>query len=560
VDVVRQDLQQIFEQAPVILNAFSGPDHVFIAANALFRRVTGKSLDIIGRPVREAQPEHAGTGIYELLDRVYATGEPFEATELPAKVDRHGTGTPEDGYFNFIYQPIRNPAGVVTGVLSIATDVTDLVKARREAERLYEAERRARASAERLQRLAVALSEATTTEDALAAVVREVSAAFEAAGTIATRITPDGLELEILRAADLPDELAEEWRRFPLAAPVPLATVARTGKALYLQSRDDWYERFPALADALETTGHHANAVLPLIAEGRVTGALGIAFAGAREFDADDRALAEAIARQCAIAIERTTLLSLAQRKHAEADEARAGAEQANRAKGEFLAVMSHELRTPLNAIGGYTELMEMGIHGAVTGAQLEALGRIQASQRHLLGLINQVLNYTRIGAGTVQYDLDDVPAAEALYAAEALVIPQVRARGLRYVVDACDHSVRARADREKLQQVLLNLLTNAIKFTEPGGEVRVSCTRVGETASITVTDSGVGIAPEKLASIFEPFVQVDQRLTRPQDGVGLGLAISRELARGMGGDLVVRSAPGKGSAFTLTLPAAPEE
>ncbi|HEX2717843.1 MAG TPA: ATP-binding protein, partial [Gemmatimonadaceae bacterium] len=245
------------------------------------------------------------------------------------------------------------------------------------------------------------------------------------------------------------------------------------------------------------------------------------------------------------------------ERALAAAQSARAEAEGASRAKGEFLAVMSHELRTPLNAIGGYAELIELGLHGPVTEQQRADLARIQASQRHLLGLINQILNYTRVDAGAVRYDLTDIVAAEALAAAEALVVPQIRARGLTYVLDTCSREMRLRADREKVQQILLNLLSNAIKFTDPGGEVRVACTDAGRMVAIAVSDTGVGIDHDKLLHIFEPFVQVDQRLTRPHDGLGLGLAISRDLARGMGGDLTVESAPAMGSTFTLSLPRA---
>jgi len=249
-------------------------------------------------------------------------------------------------------------------------------------------------------------------------------------------------------------------------------------------------------------------------------------------------------------------LLAESERARAEAEAARADAETANRAKGEFLAVMSHELRTPLNAIGGYAELLEMGIRGPINEQQRGDLARIQQSQKHLLGLINQVLNYTRIETGTVRYELADIPIGEALAAAEALVVPQVRGKGLTYVLGGCDPALRVRADREKLQQILLNVLTNAIKFTDPGGEIRVACRSVDGGVAIAVTDTGVGVAADKLPSIFEPFVQVDQRLTRPHEGVGLGLAISRDLARGMGGDLTAESRLGSGSTFILTLPA----
>jgi PAS domain S-box-containing protein len=251
----------------------------------------------------------------------------------------------------------------------------------------------------------------------------------------------------------------------------------------------------------------------------------------------------------------------VAEQARAEAEAARRAAEAANRAKGEFLAVMSHELRTPLNAIGGYAQLLELGVRGPVTEAQRADLARIQRSQRHLLGLINGVLNYARVEAGAVHYDVADVDLGEVLSACEALTAPQVRARGLVFEAaggaggpDA--RSLTVRADAEKLQQVLLNLLSNAVKFTEPGGRVRVACAPAPDgRVAITVADTGRGIAADQLARVFEPFVQVDQGLTREGGGVGLGLAISRDLARGMGGDLSAESRPGAGSVFTLTLP-----
>jgi signal transduction histidine kinase len=249
----------------------------------------------------------------------------------------------------------------------------------------------------------------------------------------------------------------------------------------------------------------------------------------------------------------------------ADAQAARREAEAANRAKSDFLAVMSHELRTPLNAIAGYAELMEMGIYGAVTPGQRTALDRIQRSQRALLSLINEVLNYARLESGAVTFELRAVRVAEAIAGAAPLVAPQLRAKGLVYRWDGCDPDLAVRADPDKLQQVLLNLLSNAVKFTNarPGlaGSVEVSCGAPDDGAAhalaIRVRDTGVGIAAEKLGTIFEPFVQVETGLTRSQAGTGLGLAISRDLARGMGGDLTVESTPRVGSTFTLTLPRA---
>ena len=239
---------------------------------------------------------------------------------------------------------------------------------------------------------------------------------------------------------------------------------------------------------------------------------------------------------------------------------ARAEAEEANRAKSRFLTVMSHELRTPLNAIGGYAELIELEIHGSITEAQREALQRIQRSERHLLGLIESVLSFARIEAGTVRFDMRKVSTSELVRAAEALIEPQVRARGLTLALVDCDEPLWISADPEKIRQILLNLLTNAMKFTPIGGRVTVTCASRDGAVEISVADSGIGIPPGKLESIFEPFVQVDIRLTRVQDGVGLGLAISRDLARRMHGDLTVVSTEGEGSCFTLRLPAYRDE
>jgi signal transduction histidine kinase len=237
-----------------------------------------------------------------------------------------------------------------------------------------------------------------------------------------------------------------------------------------------------------------------------------------------------------------------------EARESRDAAEHANRAKSDFLAVMSHELRTPLNAIGGYAQLLEMGVHGPVSDAQRDALGRISRSQAHLLGLINDVLNFAKIDAGQVQYEIDDVAVDPALAELEMLVAPQVQAKRLRLDYRACNPSIRARADRDKLRQVVINLLTNAIKFTPEGGTVTLACDADDAAVRIRVEDTGIGIPADRLAVIFDPFVQGDRALNRPHEGVGLGLAISRDLARGMGGELTAESTPGEGSAFIVTL------
>jgi signal transduction histidine kinase len=252
---------------------------------------------------------------------------------------------------------------------------------------------------------------------------------------------------------------------------------------------------------------------------------------------------------------ERTLAAELAGR---EAQEARARAEEANHAKSMFLATMSHELRTPLNAIGGYVQLMEMGIRGPVTPEQLEDLGRIDRSQRHLLGLINDVLDFATNEAGSASYAREPVMLDAVMNEVEGLVLPQMAEKQLAYDDSRARCGAVLLADRSRVEQVLLNLLSNAIKFTPAGGRIGVSCQPAADTVTLRVRDTGMGIPAEKLEFIFQPFAQVSAGFTRTSGGTGLGLAISRDLARGMGGDLAAESTLGEGSTFTLTLPAAP--
>jgi PAS domain S-box-containing protein len=252
----------------------------------------------------------------------------------------------------------------------------------------------------------------------------------------------------------------------------------------------------------------------------------------------------------------------LSERKRAEeqrvADARRvAAAEAASRAKSEFLTAMSHELRTPLNAIGGYAELMQAGIYGPVADEQQEALQRIRRSQQHLLTIINDLLNYSRIEAGHLTYDIEPVSVPSVLDAVSAMIEPQAVARGLSYERGPCAEHAVVRADRARVEQVLINLLSNAVKFTPEGGQVTVWCAVLGSEVAVRVRDTGPGVPREQTQAIFEPFVQLGRTLNSPREGTGLGLAISRDLARAMGGELSVHSEPGAGATFTLTLPAA---
>ena len=248
---------------------------------------------------------------------------------------------------------------------------------------------------------------------------------------------------------------------------------------------------------------------------------------------------------------------------------ARAEAEAASQAKSEFLAMMSHELRTPLNAVIGYAELLDLGIAGQLTTEQRHQLSRIRTSGRHLLGLVNEVLDLAKIEAGRLSVNIGAGRAGDAADAALSVVQTRADEKGIRFVGQCTgDGDAVFQGDEDRVRQILVNLLSNAVKFTNPGGEVALECGATAEPDSearvqphsrwvyLRVRDTGVGISQAQLPFIFEPFVQGETGHTRSNDGSGLGLTISRRLARLMGGDVTVRSTPEQGSAFTLWLPA----
>ena len=249
----------------------------------------------------------------------------------------------------------------------------------------------------------------------------------------------------------------------------------------------------------------------------------------------------------------------LTERKRLEADQARLlkESEEANRAKSEFLATMSHELRTPLNAISGYTELLKMGLRGPVTEEQVADLERINRSQSHLLGIINDILQFAKLESGQLEMTVDEFPVETALDTAEELVRPQLEAKKISYARLRGDKSAKVRADSDRFQQIVLNLLSNALKFTPEGGRITVAWRIEQQRFLIDVADTGIGIAVDQFERIFDPFVQVQSGTTRTSEGVGLGLAISRDMARQMGGDVYVKSELGNGATFTLALPQA---
>lgn len=257
-------------------------------------------------------------------------------------------------------------------------------------------------------------------------------------------------------------------------------------------------------------------------------------------------------------ALELSSLNRTLLEKNQEALGARDEAFQANKAKSAFLAAMSHELRTPLNAIMGYIDLLAVGVHGPVTDEQGERLERVKRSANHLLSLINDVLSFARIEAGRLEYEIGPVAVDAVLRSTEELLAPQIEAKKLRYTTTNECLGTRVLADREKLLQILINLLSNAVKHSPVSGEIVVACASRDGTVAFSVHDTGPGIPPDRLEEIFHPFTQVEDPSGGTRQGAGLGLAISRELARAMKGDVTVQSRAGVGSTFTVTLPATP--
>jgi signal transduction histidine kinase len=455
--------------------------------------------------------------------------------------------------------------------LELAIDLAQRAATAIDNARLYTAEHTARARAAFLSDASATLASSLEYEATLSSVA--ASAVPKLADWCSVEIVEEGdagnRSLRQLAVAHVDPEKVERARqlreRYPsrLEDPQGVAKVIRTGEPeLYAHLTDEMLERSARDKEhlrILRELGLGSVIIAPLASRGRTLGAITfVAAESGRRYTADDLAVAVELARRAATAVDNARLFREAQEALALAESARRAAEDASRAKSEFFAVMSHELRTPLNAIGGYADLIDLGIRGPVTREQREDLQRIQTSQKQLLGLINEVLNYARVESGAVGYQLADVPVAEVAHGAETLVGPQIRAKGLVLEPAQADpENLTARADREKVQQILLNLLSNSIKFTERGGRIQVRCNGAGDRVKIRVRDTGMGIPAEKLESIFEPFVQVGRALNRPTEGAGLGLAISRDLARGMGGDLTAESTPGRGSTITLTLPRA---
>ena len=422
---------------------------------------------------------------------------------------------------------------IVAGVV-VFDDVTERRLADLRLERLYE--------------VTTALAAALTTEAVAQVVAERGTAALGASAGGLFIATPDGTELRLAGVVGYPVSTTGQYERVAVSAPFPLTDAMRARRPVLLNDRAERAARYPHLASDA-APGSEAWVAVPVVIGERALGVFGLSFPTPRLFDEAEVSFMQALAMQAAIALERAAAYAAERR-------ARAAAEQANQAKSQFLATMSHELRTPLNAIRGYAQLLDMGLRGPVTPEQRSDLARIQQSERHLVGIIGEILEFARIDARHVELAAQPVPLGTLAEEVAAFVEPQLHGKHITFVrVTPEAPGPVAHADPDKTRQVLINLLSNAVKATAEGGRITVRARSEGARAFVDVEDTGVGIPAEKIDAIFEPFVQLGRELHAPMSGTGLGLAISRGLARAMGGDLTVRSEVGVGSTFTFTLP-----
>jgi signal transduction histidine kinase len=553
------------DHVPAAFGVTRGDQHTLVYANAAFRTLIASDGEpLVGTPITNAFAIRKTTGLTALLDRAFRTGVVARNRRIEP-VDESAPG------LSCTVWPEVNKNGESEHLvieLRVATDAELTLGLQREvAERLLLSALReqdaadvakvsvrgARFLASESRRLAESLDEDAT----LIAMARMSLPNFGAWCIVDTLDDDDTMHRLAIIHPDpakqtLIDELEGRW--IPaigdgFGVPAALLSAKPTVIADDLDSVLATAAHDPQIYRVLRELGVGTLLTMPLIVRKRLIGA--VTFVGTqhgRPFSPEDMELAEDLASRSAMALDRARL-------YGEALALRARAESANLTKNAFLGMMSHELRTPLNAIGGYVDLMDMEIHGPVTEAQHADLARIRTNQRYLMGLISDLLNLTKVSSGQLVYDIRDIIARAVLASSVGLVEPLFAQKHLIYDGIACDASIVVSGDLEKVIQILVNLLSNAIKFTPPGGRLVVDCEAKGDAVLMRVSDTGIGIQPEKLDVIFDPFVQVKGGTTGPESGIGLGLAISRSLARGMHGDLTVESTLGKGARFTLTLP-----
>jgi signal transduction histidine kinase/PAS domain-containing protein len=554
----RVRLRAVLRQLPVGVIIAEAPSGKLLLGNDQLARIWWRTF--------AGPAEVAEYGNYRGFHR--DDGRPYTPDEWPlARAVAHGEtvrgeeidflrGDETRGTMSVAAAPIRDSDGRVIAGVAVFEDVTERKCA--EADQAF------------LLDLAAALQRPSQAREITVEATRRLGEYLEALGCAFSDVDEERRVLHVrrgyVRAGGVTPEreydfaaLGRDWdRKILVGEPYVVADAATDPR-----TAGEPYDRYHAPA------GTRSFVLVPLVRAGRWRATLSVWHDHTHEWTNRELTLVREVAARVWPALENARLVTDARTAWAEAeDRAReleesnlelvrlaAEAEAANRAKSDFLAVMSHELRTPLNAILGYIRIVEMGIHGPVTDAQRSALQRCVQNQGRLLSLITDILDYAKLESGQLRLHTKNVSARVVLEGVETAILPQAHAKGISYECCTECESITMSADPTRAQQIFLNLLSNALKFTDPGGSIQVQCEVSGPRVAVHVRDTGRGIPADKLERIFDPFVQVDAKLTRTQEGVGLGLAISRDLARGMGGDITVESTEGAGSVFTVVLP-----
>jgi signal transduction histidine kinase/PAS domain-containing protein len=535
----RRRLYAVLMEAPAAICHYRGPDHVVEFANARYLDIAG-NCSIVGKPIREARPDLEGQGLFDMLDRVYVTGEPMTVTESHVHVDRRGDGNLEDAYFNFVYQPTRDGEGKIDGILVHGFEVTGQVLARESVERA--ANRIAR-----LQAVTAGLSERQSPADIARLVVTQAIAVVDAnAGAIA-RIVDGGSTFEVLYEAgyryDLPadQEVVQTWRRFPVALETPVGKAVHTGESVFLESREDRETHYPHLADVQETINLGASATIPLVVEGRVVGAMHLNFEEARRVSEEDRVFLLALARQCAQALERARL-DEAERQ------ARVELEAANKELEAFSYSVAHDLRAPLRAIDGFSRIL-VEEHAPELSSEAQRYIHVVRSNAQQMGeLIDDLLTFSRLSRQPIKKQT--VKTAEIVHQ----VVEELQdAREGRRVDISIGDLPACRADPTLLKLVYLNLLANALKFTRRRdvAVIEIGCREEGDGPIYWVKDNGVGFDMRYAHKLFGVF----QRLHRAEEyeGTGVGLAIVQRIVHRHGGRVWAEAEVDRGASFYFT-------
>ncbi len=555
------------EHIPTAFAVTSGDRHTLVYANAKFRDLLVRDGRILlGLPIADAVRMRDTAELVAILDRSLQSGNvarnvrvgplddgtrPLSCTVWPDReIDSESTHLVIELRAASASRPPRLQQEIAERLLMSALrehDEADLANERRERATFLAAEGR---------RLSESLDEAETLAAMGAISLPSLGAwcimnIFSARGTMLQVTIPD---LDPEKQSTM-EALENRWLSADSGVPglldimregLPWVVTNNVGLSLVTSS-----DETADASDASEQREHGIRPLLtvPMFCRGTLIGAL--TFVGERtdrSFSSEEIELAQALASRAGAALDRA-------RAFGEAVALKVQAESASVAKSTFLGMMSHELRTPLNAIGGYVDIIDLGIHGPVTEAQHHDLERIRSSQKYLTRLISDLLNLSKVNSGLSVYDQHDIFMQDVVNASIVLLEPLFATKSLVPLIVMREKGIIALADHEKVIQIIVNLLTNSVKFTPPGGHLTIECEATPDSVILRITDDGIGIPAQKQEAIFEPFVQLKDGLVASEGGIGLGLAISRTLARGMHGEITVESALGMGACFTLTLP-----